>query len=48
MMETLGDQFGLPVDQMDVARVRKAVRAGIEAYERTAFEEVSAKWDREP
>lgn len=34
----------LPLDQVDVARMRKAVRAAIEAYERAAFEKATAKW----
>lgn len=44
-MQALADQRGLSLDQIDVGRMRKAVRAGIEAYEQTAFEKVLAKWD---
>jgi hypothetical protein len=46
MMKALGDQFGgLPLDQIDAVRMRKAVRAGIEAYEQAVSEEVRANWD---
>jgi hypothetical protein len=39
-MEELGDQIERPLDQIDASRINKAMRAAIQAYEDTVFEEV--------